>query len=74
MEAALRFIMITYNFMSLFRYIAVQNKILSSLRTVKSYCFALGFWISNHVNRKVLKISLLVKKRLWMDYSLKLII
>jgi len=66
-EAAFRFIMIAYNLMSLFRHIAIQNKTLSSLRTVKAYCFALGAWISKHSNRKVLKISLPAEKRSWMD-------
>ena len=66
-EAAFRFIMVAYNIMSLFRHIAVQRSTLSSMRTVKAYCFALGAWIRNHANRKVLKISLPVKKRSWMD-------
>ncbi|MCB0479647.1 MAG: IS1380 family transposase [Crocinitomicaceae bacterium] len=66
-EAAFRFIMVAYNLMSLFKHVAVQNKTLSSLRTVKAYCFALGAWISNHANRKVLKIALPVEKRSWMD-------
>ncbi len=66
-EAAFRFIMVAYNILSLFRHIAVQKQTLSSMRTVKAYCFALGAWITNHANRKVLKISLPVKKRAWMD-------
>lgn len=66
-EAAFRFIMVAYNLMSLFRHIAIQSSRLSTMRTIKAYCFALGAWISNHSNRRVLKISLPVKKRLWMD-------
>ena len=66
-EAAFRFIMIAYNMMSLFRHIAVQSKTLSSMRTMKAYCFALGAWTANHANRKVLKISLPTQKRPWMD-------
>lgn len=66
-EASFRFIMVAYNLMSLFRHIAVQSKTLASMRTIKAYCFALGAWIANHANRKVLKISLPVEKRSWMD-------
>ncbi|SHJ56531.1 hypothetical protein SAMN04488028_101521 [Reichenbachiella agariperforans] len=39
----------------------------ATLKTLKSYCFALGAWTVNHTNKKLLKISLLVKKRPWMD-------
>ena len=66
-EASFRFIMVAYNIMSLFRHIALQKQTLSSMRTVKAYCFALGAWTRNHANRKVLKISLPIEKRSWMD-------
>jgi hypothetical protein len=66
-EAAFRFIMVAYNLVSLFRHIAVQSKTLSSMRTIKAYCFALGAWIAEHAHRKVLKISLPAERRSWMD-------
>jgi len=66
-EASFRFIMVAYNLMSLFRHFALNDKKRSTLKTLKSYCFALGAWKVNHANREVLKISLPVKKRPWLD-------
>lgn len=65
-EASFRFIMVAYNIMSLFRFFALQSNKRATLRTLKSYCFALGAWTANHGNRKMLKIALPVKKRPWM--------
>lgn len=65
-EASFRFIMIAYNIMSLFRFFALQSHQKSTLRTLRAYCFALDAWTVNHSNKKVLKISLPVKKRPWM--------
>ncbi|WP_221420398.1 hypothetical protein, partial [Fulvivirga sp. M361] len=39
----------------------------ATLRTLKSYCFALGAWTVSHANKTVLKISLTAKKRPWMQ-------
>jgi len=66
-EASFRFIMIGYNLMSLFRHFALNHHNRATLKTLKSYCFALGAWTVNHANKKVLKISLPVKKRPWLD-------
>ncbi|TRX48069.1 IS1380 family transposase [Fulvivirga sp. M361] len=66
-EASFRFIMVAYNLMSLFRHFALNDHRTATLSTLKSYCFALGAWTVNHANRKVLKISLPVKKRAWME-------
>ncbi|MCZ2299295.1 MAG: hypothetical protein LC134_07455 [Chitinophagales bacterium] len=66
-EASFRFIMVAYNLISLFRHFALQKHSKATLNTIKSQCFALGSWTSNHANRKVLKIALPVKKRMWMD-------
>lgn len=65
-EASYRFIMIAYNLMSLFRHFALNHHNRATLRTLRSYCFALGAWQVNHANRKVLKIALSAKKRPWM--------
>lgn len=40
---------------------------MNRLATLRSYCFALGGWISQHFRRQVLKLSLPRLKRLWMD-------
>jgi len=66
-EASFRFIMIAYNIMSLFRFFALQSHKKSTLSTLRSYCFALGAWTVNHSNKTVLKISLPVKRRAWME-------
>lgn len=66
-EASFRFIMIAYNLMSLFRHFALNHHNRATLKTLKSYCFALGAWSVNHANKKVLKISLSSKRRPWME-------
>lgn len=65
-EASYRFIMVAYNLMSLFRHFVLNQHNKATLRTLKSYCFALGAWQVKHANRKVLKIALHTKKRPWM--------
>ena len=66
-EASFRFIMVGYNLMSLFRHFALNHHNRATLKTLKSYCFALGAWTVNHANKKVLKISLPVKRRPWLE-------
>ena len=66
-EASFRFIMVGYNLMSLFRHFALNHHNRATLKILKSYCFALGAWTVNHANKKVLKISLPVKRRQWLD-------
>lgn len=67
-EASFRFIMVAYNLMSLFRHFALNHHNRATLKTLKSYCFALGAWKVNHANKQVLKISLAAKSRPWMEY------
>ncbi|NJL71273.1 MAG: hypothetical protein HC888_06520, partial [Candidatus Competibacteraceae bacterium] len=66
-EASFRFIMVAYNLMSLFRHFALNSHNTATLSTLRSYCFALGAWVSQHARRRVLKISLPRSKRPWMD-------
>ena len=66
-EASFRFIMVAYNLMSLFRHFALNHHKRATLKTLKSYCFALGAWTVNHANKKVLKISLPTNKRPWLQ-------
>jgi hypothetical protein len=49
-EASFRFIMVAYNLIALFKFAALQSKQFATLRTVKSYCFASGAWLSTHAN------------------------
>ena len=67
-EAAFRFIIIAYNITSLFHFFALQSlqsHKTATLKTLRSYSFALGAWTVNHANKTVLKVSLPVKKRPW---------
>ena len=64
-EASFRFIMIAYNIMALFKHEVINSNMRFS--TLRSYCFALGSWITEHSNQKTLKISLPQKRRVWMD-------
>ena len=64
-EAAHRFMMVAYNIMALFKHQVLQTKM--QLSTLRSYCFALGSWITNHANETTLNISLPTKIRSWMD-------
>lgn len=66
-EAAFRSIMVAYNLMGLFRFLVLQTKTQSTLTTMRIQCFALGAWVSRHAGKKVLKISVSGKKRLWLD-------
>lgn len=64
-ESSFRFIMMAYNIMALFKHEVINSNM--RLSTLRSYCFALGSWITEHANQKVLKISLPQKRRAWMD-------
>jgi len=64
-EASFRFIMMAYNIMALFKHQVLNSTM--QLKTLRSYCFALGSWITNHANEKVLNISLPQERRSWMD-------
>lgn len=66
-EASFRFIMVAYNLMSLFRHFALNHHNRATLKTLKSYCFALGAWKVSHANKQVLKIALPLTRRSWMD-------
>lgn len=66
-EASFRFIMVAYNLMSLFRHFGLNSRNQATLATLRSYCFAIGGWVSKHARNKVLKLSLPRTKRPWMD-------
>ncbi|MFP5039573.1 IS1380 family transposase [Parasediminibacterium sp. JCM 36343] len=58
-ETAMRFVMIAYNLMSLFRLLTLQKQPSPTLATLRFNCFAVGSWIEN----KVLKMSVPLKRR-----------
>lgn len=66
-EASFRFIMVAYNLMSLFRHLGLNSHNQATLSTLRSHCFAIGGWLSEHARKRVLKLSLPRQKRPWMD-------
>ncbi|MEN3944201.1 hypothetical protein WJU23_23060, partial [Prosthecobacter sp. SYSU 5D2] len=66
-EASFRFIMVAYNLVSLFRHFGLNSHNQATLGTLRSQCFAIGGWVSQHARKTVLKLSLPRKKRPWMD-------
>ncbi len=57
--------MMAYNIMALFKHQVLQSNM--QLKTLRAYCFAIGSWITNHSNQKVLNLALPSKRRSWMD-------
>ena len=66
-ETAMRFVMVAYNLMSLFRQLTHQKQAQPKLSTLRFNCFAVGSWISEHGRKKVLKMSVPLKRRQWYD-------
>ena len=62
-ETAMRFVMIAYNLMSLFRHLTLQKQPQPKLSTLRFNCFAVGSWIEGNV----LKMSVPLKRRQWYD-------
>lgn len=66
-EAAFRMVLVAYNLLSLFRQAVLQQKIQPTLATIRFKCFALGSWIIKDGRNKVLKLSVVAKRRDWLD-------
>lgn len=66
-EAAFRCSMLAYNLMSLFRQALLQAPTAVKLSTMRFQCFALGAWIGGDGRKKVLRISLNVRRRPWFE-------
>lgn len=75
-EAALHFVMIAYNLMSLFRIFVLREKTQKRLSTLRYRTFAIGAYFEKHGNTLKLKIALVKKRRKWFvglwDYPIKL--
>jgi hypothetical protein len=75
-EAALIFVMVAYNLMSLFRLFVLREKTQKSLSTLRYRTFAVGAYFEKVGNTLKLKISLIKKRRKWFrglwDYPLDL--
>lgn len=66
-ETAMRFVMIAYNLMSLFRQLTHQKQAQPKLSTLRFNCFAVGSWIDKQLETMVLKMSVPLKRRQWYD-------
>jgi hypothetical protein len=66
-QTAMRFTMMAYNLMSLFRQLTHQKQAQPKLSTLRFNCFALGSWIDKDAAGRVLKLSVPLKRRQWYD-------
>ena len=64
-EAALNMVMLAYNLMSLFRQGVLGSKVQRNLSTLRYRLFAMGGYMVKDGNRRVLKLSLAMKRRDW---------
>lgn len=67
-EAALNFVMMAYNLVSLFKQVVYQKKKeMPQMKTLRYKCFAIGAYIVKDGNRNILKMSLNMKRRIWFE-------
>jgi len=64
-EAALNFVMMAYNFISLFRQVVMNTKVHERFKTLRYNVFAIGGYIIKNGNQRILKLSLAMKRREW---------
>jgi hypothetical protein len=64
-EAALNFVMLAYNLMSLFRQFILNSRTQHTLSTLRYKTFAIGAYLVKDGNTTVLKLSLVLKRREW---------
>jgi hypothetical protein len=66
-EAALRTVMMGYNLMALFKLTVLQTKHSQRLTTIRLKCLSIGSWVVKSGRKEVLKMSVAMKNRVWMD-------
>ncbi len=66
-EAAMRFVMVAYNLMSLFKQLTHRNQAQPKLSTLRFNCFAVGSWVKTDDQKRILKMSVPLKRRQWYD-------
>jgi hypothetical protein len=64
-EAAMNFVMLAYNLMSLFRQAVVCGDRQQMMKTLRYRLFAVGGYIVKDGNRRILKLSMAMKRREW---------
>ncbi|MEQ9297748.1 MAG: transposase [Cyclobacteriaceae bacterium] len=66
-EAALNFVVIAYNLMSLFKQAVLRSEQLPQLKTLRYKIFAIGGYITKSRNQNLLDLSLAMKRRKWIE-------
>lgn len=66
-EAALNFVIIAYNIMSLFKQAVLQTNTLPQLKTLRYKIFAIGGYITKTGNQRLLNLSINMKRRKWIE-------
>lgn len=66
-EAALNFVVVAYNIMSLFKQAVLQSDTLHQLKTLRYKIFAIGGYITKSGNQRLLNLSLSMRKRKWIE-------
>ena len=66
-EAALNFVVMAYYIMSLFKQAVLKSDKLHQLKTLRYKIFAIGGYITKSGNRKILNLSLSMKRRKWIE-------
>lgn len=64
-QAALNFIMIGYNLMSLFKQTIIQSKVKPRLKTLRYTTFNVGSYLTQNGRDRILKMSVHMKRRSW---------
>ena len=64
-EAALNWVMMAYNFISLFRQVVLNTKVEQRMKTLRYKVFAIGGYIVKNGSQRILKLSLAMKRREW---------
>ncbi len=64
-EAVLNFVMMAYNLMSLFRQAVLGTAVSKRMKTLRYNVFANGGYMIKNGNRRILKLSLGMKRRQW---------
>lgn len=62
-ERVMRFVMMAYNLMSLFRLLTSQTRPSPKVSTLRFNCFAIGSWIEQRGTIKYLKMAVPIKRR-----------
>jgi len=59
--------MVSYNLMAIFKLTVLQSKVNERITTIRLKCFSIGSWVVKSGRNEVLKMSVAMKKRVWMD-------